>query len=61
MKSEYKVGLNKHLGDAGMAFTKPGNISEFLQMPSHENLPIEVRRYLSGKESIPWDTAIDFK
>lgn len=61
MKSEYQIDLNKHLRDAGMAFVKPAAISWALQMPAHENLPIEVRQGLSGEELFPWDMAIDFK
>lgn len=61
MKSEYQTGLNKHLRDAGMVFAMPATISWALQMPVHENAPIEERRGLSGEELLTWDTAVDCK
>lgn len=58
-EDDQQTGLNKHLRDAGMAFTKSVTISQAFHMP--ENLPIKVRQGFSGEELLPGDMATDFK
>lgn len=55
-EDEQQIGLNKHLRDAAMVFTKSAphlTVSQARQMP--KNLPVKVRQGFSG------DMATDFK
>lgn len=58
-EDEQQIGLNKHLRDAGMAFTKSAATSQTLQLP--ENFPIKVRQGFSGEELLPGDMATEFR